>query len=72
VWKLKNSEGTEWLCRTLDQVNQIVLNAPIILKYTLKFIPIYESQAKKSLREQQQEEPTLTHQLPVPLSRSKD
>ena len=42
MWKLKNSEGTEQLCHTLDEVTTIILNAPILLEYTLKFIPLYE------------------------------
>jgi hypothetical protein len=42
MWKLKNSEGTEKLCHTLDEVVTIILNAPILLEYTLKFIPLYE------------------------------
>jgi hypothetical protein len=42
MWKLKNSEGTEQLCHTLDEVATIILNAPILLEYTLKFIPLYE------------------------------
>ena len=42
MWKLKNSEGTEQLCHTLDEVVTIILNAPILLEYTLKFIPLYE------------------------------
>jgi len=72
VWKLKNSEGTEQLCHTLDEVATIILNAPILLEYTLKFIPLYERPKKKSLKEQQEEQEkefgTLGVSFPVPLS----
>ena len=47
MWKLKNSEGTEQLCHTLDEVVKIILNAPILLEYTLKFIPLYEKPKEK-------------------------
>ena len=72
MWKLKNSEGTEQLCHTLDEVATIILNAPVLLEYTLKFIPLYEKPKQKrpeefidergmSLRE-------FLEQSPVPLS----
>ena len=67
MWKLKNSEGTEQLCHTLDEVATIILNAPILLEYTLKFIPLYEKPKKKSLKEQQ-EAVSYTH-LTLPTNR---
>ena len=71
MWKLKNSEGTEQLCHTLDEVATIILNAPILLEYTLKFIPLYEAPKKRSLKELR-EDPLdrVFEKFPISLSRS--
>jgi hypothetical protein len=66
MWKLKNSEGTEQLCHTLDEVVTIILNAPILLEYTLKFIPLYEK--PKPSRPVEKENRELPEFLPYPLS----
>ena len=68
MWKLKNSEGTEQLCHTLDEVVTIILNAPILLEYTIKFIPLYEKPkpSRPAEREDGLREPN-TH-YPIPLS----
>ena len=72
MWKLKNSEGREQLCHTLDEVVAIVLSAPALLEYVLKFIPIYEKPKQKSLKEQQDEQATGLREpnahYPIPLS----
>ena len=67
MWKLKNSEGTEQLCHTLDEVVKIILNAPILLEYTLKFIPLYENPKISALREREEELDSIA-KFPVPLS----
>ena len=69
MWKLKNSEGTEQLCHTLDEVATIILNAPILLEYILKFIPIYENPKVSALREREEELDSIA-KFPVPLSNS--
>jgi hypothetical protein len=69
MWKLKNSEGTEQLCHTLDEVVTIILNAPILLEYTLKFIPLYEKPKPPALREREEElEKGFGTSFPIPLS----
>ncbi len=67
MWKLKNSEGTEKLCHTLDEVVTIILNAPILLEYTLKFIPLYENPKVSALRDREKELDSIA-KFPIPLS----
>jgi hypothetical protein len=67
MWKLKNSEGTEQLCHTLDEVVTIILNAPNLLEYTLKFIPLYEKPKVSALREREEELNSIA-KFPIPLS----
>jgi hypothetical protein len=67
MWKLKNSEGIEHLCHTLDEVVTIILNAPILLEYTLKFIPLYENPKVSALREREEELDEIA-KFPIPLS----
>lgn len=67
MWKLKNSEGTEQLCHTLDEVAKIILNAPNLLEYTLKFIRIYENPKVSTLRKRDEELDEIA-KFPVPLS----
>jgi hypothetical protein len=67
MWKLKNSEGMEQLCHTLDEVATIILNAPILLEYTLKFIPLYEKPKVSALRDREKEL-DLIASFPIPLS----
>jgi hypothetical protein len=67
MWKLKNSEGTEQLCHTLDEVATIILSAPNFLEYTLKFIPLYENPKVSALREREEELDSIA-KFPVSLS----
>ena len=67
MWKLKNSEGTEQLCHTLDEVATIILSASKFLEYTLKFIPLYENPKVSALREREEELDSIA-KFPVSLS----